>query len=458
LLHRSSPVAQQVPTDKDIAMPGLRDTLAKLALVRRRLDRLLKFAAQQPSATLGPTDDGRLREVAAFGSNPGRLRMLAYAPKDLPEASALVVALHGCTQTAAAYDYRSGWSTLADRHEFALLCPEQQHANNPSTCFTWFHPTDAERNRGEALSIRQMIEQMVRDHGIDRRRIFIVGLSAGGAMTSAMLAAYPEVFAGAAIIAGLPYGSTTTLEDAFEAMARPRDRLAEEWGELVRSASSHRGPWPRLSIWHGSADPIVHPGNAEQLVKQWTNLHALPAEPDLVQHIAGHERRVWRDQAGAEVIEAYIIAGMGHGVPIATGHGFERCGHVGPFHFNVGLSSSCQVAKFWGITAEYLAMSAERADTVAADALSSLPETPPVEAFPAIAARIPTIGAAQSFKYSAHTGAQGADAHGNPLDPREVIAAALQKAGLLVPPGSNPADDPRSIISRTLRSVGLLKE
>lgn len=440
-------------------MAGLRDTLARLALLRRRLDRFLKSAAQRAPATLGPTADGRLSEVAAFGSNPGHLRMLAYTPKNLPKASALVVALHGCTQTAAAYDYRSGWSTLADRHEFALLFPEQQHANNPSTCFTWFHPADAGRNRGEAFSIRQMIERMIRDHGIDCGRVFIVGLSAGGAMTSAMLAAYPEVFAGGAIIAGLPYGSTTTLQGAFEAMAKPSDHLAEEWGALVRTASSHRGPWPRLSVWHGSADPIVSPKNAEQIVKQWTNVHALSAEPDLVHQIAGHERRVWRDQAGAEVVEAYIISGMGHGVPIATGHGLEHCGHVGPFHFDVGLSSSCQVAKFWGITAECPAMSAERADTVASGALLPLPESLAAEAFPAIAARTPTAEAgAQRFKYSADTDAQGADAQRSPLDPREVITATLQQAGLLVPPGSSPADDPRSIISRTLRSVGLLKE
>ena len=173
-------------------MAGLKETLARLAQLRRRLDGLLNSAAQHPTTAFVPTSTGRLREVTGFGSNPGRLRMLAYAPPSLPRASALVVALHGCTQTAAAYDHGSGWSTLADRHGFALLFPEQQHLNNPHTCFTWFHPADTQRNRGEALSIWQMIERMIRDHGIDRSRVFIVGLSAGGAMTAVMLAAYPE--------------------------------------------------------------------------------------------------------------------------------------------------------------------------------------------------------------------------------------------------------------------------
>ena len=92
---------------------------------------------------------------------------------------------------------------LADLHGFAVLFPEQQRANNANLCFNWFVPEDIRRDSGEALSIRQMIEAMVVAHGLDRSRIFVTGLSAGGAMASAMLATYPEIFAGGAIIAGL---------------------------------------------------------------------------------------------------------------------------------------------------------------------------------------------------------------------------------------------------------------
>ena len=296
--------------------------------------------------------------------------MLEYAPRNLPRA--LVVALHGCTQNAAAYDYGSGWSTLADRHGFAVLFPEQQRANNPNTCFTWFHPADTQRDHGEALSIRQMIERMIQDHAIDRRRVFIVGLSAGGAMTATMLAAYPEVFAGGAIIAGLPYGSAATVQSAFEAMAQGADRSPEEWGDLVRSASSHRGPWPRLSVWHGSADHIVNPRNAEQIVKQWTNLHGLSAEPDSALQLGGYSRRIWRDETGLEVVEAYTISGMGHGVPLAHG-----TGHAGAFHFDVGLSSSSKIARFWDIAADRPAMSDEVAGA-RSRTLLTVPERPVV--------------------------------------------------------------------------------
>ena len=105
---------------------------------------------------------------------------------------------------------------MADRFGFALLLPEQRRANNPNGCFTWFSAEDTSRECGEALSIRQMIERMVIDHGIDRSRIYVTGLSAGGAMTSVMLATYPEVFAGGAIVAGLPYGSAANVQEAFD--------------------------------------------------------------------------------------------------------------------------------------------------------------------------------------------------------------------------------------------------
>jgi poly(hydroxyalkanoate) depolymerase family esterase len=443
---------------RDIAMAGLRDSLAKLAQLRRRFDRLLKSAAQRPIEAFGPTGVGRLSEVASFGSNPGRLRMLAYAPKNLRHTSALVVALHGCTQTAAAYDHGSGWSMLADRYGFALLFPEQQLANNPNTCFTWFQPADTERNRGEALSIWQMVERMIGDHDIDRSRVFIVGLSAGGAMTGAMLAAYPEVFAGGAIIAGLPYGSVATVQAAFETMAQGSDRSPEEWGDLIRSASSHRGPWPKLSVWHGSADRIVNPRNAEEIVKQWTNVHGLSPEPDLVHQRQGHSRRVWRDETGADLVEFYVISGMGHGVPLASAHGADHCGHAGAFHFDVGLSSSLQIATFWGIAADRPTIFDQVAGA-SSETLLPVPERPVLSGIPVTAAQTSvTEPIAHRFEHCAGTDEGWSDAHGKPLDPRDVITAALQKVGLLVPPGSKPTSDPRSIISSTLRSVGLLKE
>src|SRR5665213_896580 len=154
-----------------------------------------------------PAGGSKLVEYPNFGANPGALRMFLHAPKALPKKAPLVVILHGCTQDAAGYDAGSGWSQLADRAGFVVLAPEQTRENNTNGCFNWFQPGDTAHGEGEAASIRQMIECAVTTYDLDRKRIFITGLSAGGAMTAAKLGAYPEVFAGGAVIAGLAIGS-----------------------------------------------------------------------------------------------------------------------------------------------------------------------------------------------------------------------------------------------------------
>ncbi len=119
---------------------------------------------------------------------------------------------------------------LADRLGFAVVYAEQQPANNPKNCFSWFLPGDTARDLGEARSIRQMVEHAIAAFGIDRNRIFVTGLSAGGAMASTMLATYPEVFAGGAIIAGLPHGSARSVQQAFDAMFTEQSHSAAVLG------------------------------------------------------------------------------------------------------------------------------------------------------------------------------------------------------------------------------------
>jgi feruloyl esterase len=290
----------------------------------------------------------RLTEVHDFGSNPGALCMFKYVPTR--PGSALVVVLHGSSQTAASYDLGAGWSTLADRYGFVLLLPQQRASNNPRKAFNWFLPGDIARGKGEALSIRQMVETMIVTHGIDRTRVFVTGLSAGGAMACVMLATYPDVFAAGAVIAGLPFGTASNVNEAFESMFHVRARPAREWGDLVRGASRHQGRWPRVSVWHGAADTVVKPENAHQIVKQWVDVHGLRHKPTRVETVDGYPRQVWRDRAGKDVIESYTIPGMAHGAPLATGYSGRYCGVAGAFLLEVGISSSYHIAKFWGLT------------------------------------------------------------------------------------------------------------
>jgi feruloyl esterase len=326
-------------------------SLARQRRHRRPWQRFLSTAevAERVTETIDARPS-RLAEVVAFGSNPGNLRMLCYVPQDLEPGAPLVVVLHGCTQTAHAYDQGTGWSTLADRYGFAVLLPEQRRANNPLRCFNWFRTDDFSRDGGEALSIREMVERMLADHCLDRDRVFVTGLSAGGAMTSVMLATYPDLFAGGAIVAGVPYRCATGLQDAFETIFQGRSRPAAEWGDLVRSASPHQGPWPRVSVWHGDADATVTPLNAAEILKQWADVHGLGATPTIETTVDGHPYRLWRGASGEDLLEAYTIAGMAHGQPIDAS-GPDGCGAVQPFINDVGISSAYHIARFWGLTA-----------------------------------------------------------------------------------------------------------
>lgn len=300
------------------------------------------FAAAQPAKD-------RLSDISAFGANPGKLRARCYVPKTLVAKAPLIVVLHGCTQTAAGYDHGAGWSRLADRHGFALLFPEQKRANNPGLCFNWFQPGDVRRGGGEAASIRQMIARMFDRHDLDPARVFVTGLSAGGGMTSAMLAAYPDVFAGGAIIAGIAYGCADSVGGAFECMGGGGRKAPASLGDKVRGATSHKGPWPRVSVWHGASDNIVAASNGEDAVHQWVDVHDLVPSPDRVEMVDGHPRRVWTGDGGEILVEEYVIAGMGHGTPLAPGDAPGRSGTAGPHMLDVGLSSTDRIAEFWGI-------------------------------------------------------------------------------------------------------------
>lgn len=306
-----------------------------------RLARFKPFARPFAGVSARST---RLRTLEAFGSNPGDLGACYFAP-EADEAVPLVVVLHGCTQTAHGYDSGSGWSALAEPNGFAVLYPEQQRTNNPNGCFNWFESADTRRSSGEAHSIAQMVDAMIARHNVDRARVFITGLSAGGAMTSVMLAAYPEKFAGGAIIAGLPHGAATSVQGALQQM-RAYSPSSRTTGAAIKGASPHRGPWPKVSIWHGTADTVVSQSNADAIAKQWREVHALPATPSETDTVDGHPRRAWRDAAGKLLIEDYRIAGMGHGVPLAASSGI---GEAGAFMLEAGISSTLHSAREWGL-------------------------------------------------------------------------------------------------------------
>jgi len=393
---------------------------------------------------LRPGQRSPLVETTDFGSNPGNLRMFSFAPHNLQPAPGLVVVLHGCGQTAAAYDLGAGWSTLAKHYGFALLMPQQQPFNNANGCFNWFNPEDTERDSGEACSIRQMIAHAVKEIGIDRERIFVTGLSAGGAMTSVMLATYPEVFAGGAIIAGLPYGVASNVREALNGMFQSPAHPAGELGDLVRNASPHRGPWPKVSVWHGSADRTVNPANADEIVKQWLDVHGLPQAPMSEATVEGYPRQVWWNADGETLVESYSITNMAHGTPLGIADNDEKYGAQGAFLIEAGISSSYHIAHFFGLTEWIRRPKAattpafKAASRPAPKAASKPPSKQTAEVVPTVTlgpggpAVMPELGAVLWPRTTLNRRPEPADKSRRPaIDVGAVITRALTAAGLM---------------------------
>jgi poly(hydroxyalkanoate) depolymerase family esterase len=368
-----------------------------------------------------------LIEITEFGTNPGDLRMFSYVPENLQPAPALVVVLHGCGQTAAGYDLGAGWSTLAQHYGFGLLMPQQQHSNNGQGCFNWFNPEDTTRGSGEACSISQMIARMVNDHKIDAHRIYVTGLSAGGAMTSVMLATYPELFAAGAVIAGLPFGVATNVREALSGMFQTPTRPATELGDLVRNASQHKGPWPKLSVWHGSADRTVNPANANEIVKQWLDVHQLPAAPMSEGTVDGYPRQIWWNADGETIVESYTITNMAHGTPLGIADNDERYGAEGAFLIEAGISSSYHIANFFGLTERIRPLKASAKPASADAPKTPAKKTPVTSAKPA---RTPDITTALRPLATPHRKPARPSQRGG-IDVGSVITRALTAAGLM---------------------------
>ena len=169
-------------------------------------------------------------------------------------------------------------------------------------------------------------------------------------MTSVMLALYPEMFAGGAILAGLPHGAAASVQEAFQQMRAP-SATRRTTGSSIRQARQHAGRWPVVSIWHGTADSVVSPSNADAIARQWREVHRLSDRDGEEDRVDGYPHRVWRDADGKVLVEEYRVTGMGHGTPLAT-TGECGCGEAGAFMLEVGISSTVHSAKTWGLLNE----------------------------------------------------------------------------------------------------------
>jgi poly(hydroxyalkanoate) depolymerase family esterase len=304
-------------------------------------------AAKAPPPAVGTgavAGGGALEEVSAFGDNPASLKMYVHAPAG-KTPSAVVLALHGCGQTAADY-VNAGWNDVGDREGLVIVYGEQTAANNSLRCFRWFDPPQIGKE-GEAKSLASMVTAAHAKYGT--KRAFVTGLSAGGAMTSVMLAAYPELFEAGAVMSGIPYKCATSPVEALACM-KVKSQSADAWAALVPKMST--GPAPRVSIWQGEADNVVRPANREELVKQWAKFNGVAETPGETKTEGGATHALHKDASGVVRVESWSISNMGHGVALDPKSG---CGKAGAYALDVGLCSTERAATFFLGTSHLIA-------------------------------------------------------------------------------------------------------
>lgn len=199
-----------------------------------------------------------------------------YLPPDASSSGIpmpLVVMLHGCGQDAADFALGTDMNTLACEQGFAVLYPEQAQDANPQRCWNWFQPSHQMRGHGEAAVLAGMTRAVTAQHGLDARRVYVAGLSAGGAMAAILGQAYPDIYAAVGIHSGLASGAASDLMSALSAMKNgpvrhalaPSAPRCGEPCDAAFGAAGWQAPRPTI-VFHGDGDEIVHPGNGAQAI------------------------------------------------------------------------------------------------------------------------------------------------------------------------------------------------
>jgi len=254
--------------------------------------------APRPDAVTTPPGARFLHAEHAEAAGQRAYRL--YIPASRRDAPApLVVMLHGCTQSPEDFAAGTRMNELAEEHGLLVAYPGQPPSANPQKCWNWFKPGDQARGQGEPALIAGITRQVAREHAIDPARIFIAGLSAGGAAAAIMGQAYPDLFAAIGVHSGLACGAARDIPSAFAAMNQ--------------GTATAKGRPIRTIVFHADRDSTVHPRNGEAVIAQ-SAAAGLRMAVERGRAGAGHgwQRTIHRDAEGRAMLEHWVVEGGGH--------------------------------------------------------------------------------------------------------------------------------------------------
>ena len=285
---------------------------------------------------LTPTDEpatGRQRFIAGTydGAMGARRYQLFIPPGYDGQPLPLIVMLHGCTQTPVDFATGTRMNDVAAERGCFVVYPEQPRSANQSLCWNWFSASDQRRESGEPAIIAGLVRELMATYAIDPRRVFVAGLSAGGAMAVILGRTHPEIFAAVGVHSGLPFGAAHDLPSAFAAM---------------RGGGSGSAPQPARTVptivFHGDRDPTVHPVNGEKVAVQATGTcgcDVVDASAEAGTGARTVSRKVFKDADGRVIVESWLI----HGAVHKWSGGDARGSHTDP----AGPDASREMVRFF---------------------------------------------------------------------------------------------------------------
>lgn len=286
------------PLRPDADRPNVEKAKPTGALHRGDILRRFRSRPRPPSLP-----DGATFEAHVVRNDAGSLRYKLYVPsRPLQAPVALVVMLHGCTQDADDFAAGTRMNELAETYGFLAAYPEQSQGANSSRCWNWFRRADQSRDRGEPALMAAACRRILADHAVDPKRVFVAGLSAGGAAAAVLGCVYPDLFAGIGIHSGLACGAASDVPSAFAAMRGSAPAPALRRGSEV----------PTI-IFHGTADRTVSPKNAGRIVEQQAGSGSLLQAVERGSCADGRTftRTTWADDRGPR-LEQWMVDGAGH--------------------------------------------------------------------------------------------------------------------------------------------------